>query len=609
MAIKHEQPFLPVKRQGAKALNIVEPAARAPDQRTQTGFDLAQLERFAEIVVGTRVEAFNSLIGSIAGSQHQHRRVVPPGARSAHEVQAIALPCPNLSGYRQIQIEQNRVERLQFPKRGGISLVVARIDMMARSGEASRQHLTQHLIIFDQQDSHGYCRKRRAACWSGSSQPRCAITWPVSIRQPAARATRTRILRIARTTLCGAIAFAASVALAQPVTLEALLDRAIWHPDVASAQTEVDAALGGRVAADRAPLPVISTSVASIDLQNGLGAGTLAGAKRIDTGVGVDWTWERGDKRTHRTRGAEFSSEASRLDQSDVLIRRKIAIANAFWELLAAQEREADSAQMLSSAEQMVTMARKRLDRGDISEQEFARVAIETERARGEDASLRTARRLAAVALAHTAAIASDPLVAAPGWPTLPALNPHSSTTSHSQSLQHRPDVRAARTRVDAARSAVDLARSLQTTDVTLGGGFNHAPPDHRASIQLRAQFPWQINYRFEGEIRQAIAALERAELELQRTIIGAETELSALHLRRLSSVQRVQAIEREIEPRSLEVLNRAEAAYLRGAMPLTDLLDARRTFRAVRLDAVQMRAEAARADTEWRLRTPPVAP
>ena len=30
------------------------------------------------------------------------------------------------------------------------------------------------------------------------------------------------------------------------------------------------------------------------------------------------------------------------------------------------------------------------------------------------------------------------------------------------------------------------------------------------------------------------------------------------------------------------------EAAYARGAMPLTDLLDARRTFRAVRLDAVQ---------------------
>ena len=445
--------------------------------------------------------------------------------------------------------------------------------------------------------------------WSGSSQPRYAITSSVSIRQPSARATRALILRIARATHCGAIAFAAGVALAQPVTLEALLDRAARHPEVATAQTEVAAALGGKVAADRAPLPVISTSIASIDLQNGVGAGTLVGAKRIDTGVGLDWTWERGDKRMHRSRSADFSVDASRLDRADVLIRRKIAIANAFWELLAAQEREADSAQMLSSAEQMAAMARKRLDRGDISEQEFARVAIETERARGEDASLRTARRLAAVALAHSAALSGEPPVAAPGWPALPALNGDTPAIHRTQSLQHRPDVRAARARVDAAKSAVDLARSLQLADVTWGGGFNHAPPDHRASVQLRAQFPWQVNYQFEGEIRQAVAALERAELELQRTLMSAETELSALHLRRLSSVQRVQAIEREIVPRSMEVLNRAEAAYVRGAMPLTDLLDARRTFRAVRLDAVQNRAEAARADTEWLLRTHAPAP
>ena len=51
----------------------------------------------------------------------------------------------------------------------------------------------------------------------------------------------------------------------------------------------------------------------------------------------------------------------------------------------AAQERQADSLQMLRSAEQMAELARNRLEKGDISEQEFARVAIETERARGDD--------------------------------------------------------------------------------------------------------------------------------------------------------------------------------------------------------------------------------
>ena len=398
-------------------------------------------------------------------------------------------------------------------------------------------------------------------------------------------------------------------ALSQPVTLDELLARANQHPEVATAETEVEGALGVRAAADRDPLPTVSTSLASIDLQNGLGAGSLAGGKRVDKGVGIDWTWERGDKRMHRTRSAEYSIAAYRLEQAEVLVRRKIAIANAFWDLLAAQERQADSLQMLRSAEQMAELARNRLEKGDISEQEFARVAIETERARGDDINLRAARRLAEIALAQAAALSGDQPVAATGWPTYSAPEPIDSRPAPAASIDQRPDVRAARERVAAARSALDLARSLQVVDVTWGGGFNHAPPDQRASVQIRAQFPWQVNYRFEGEIRQAVAAMARAEFELQRAVIGAEADGAALHLRRLSSAQRIAAIEREILPRSIEVLNRAEAAYARGAMPLTDLLDARRTFRAVRLDAVQARSDAARAESEWRLRSPRGSP
>ena len=155
--------------------------------------------------------------------------------------------------------------------------------------------------------------------------------------------------------------------------------------------------------------------------------------------------------------------------------------------------------------------------------------------------------------------------------------------------------MRAARARLDAARAALDLARAAQVADITWGGGVNHYPPDQRASVQLRAQFPWQLNYRFEGEIRQAMAGLQRAEVSLSQTRMAAESELTSLELRRTATVVRLASIETRILERSREVLNRAEAAYARGATSLTDLLDARRTFRAVRLDAVQARLDAAR--------------
>jgi len=409
---------------------------------------------------------------------------------------------------------------------------------------------------------------------------------------------------------CALTALAACVnSYAQPVTLEALFATANRHPDAAISETGVDAAMGSLTAADRAPLPIVSTSVSSIDLQNGVGPGSIAGGKRIDKSIGVDWTWERGDKRVHRVRSAALSLDASRLEQIEVLIRRKIAIADAFWDLLAAQERESDSEQMLRSAEQMAELARIRLEKGDTSEQEFARVTIETARTRGDDEGLRAARRLAAVTLAQAAALPGGHPVAVSGWPISKALTEPESSAVTISHLDHRADIRAARARVSAARSALDLARSLQVVDGTWGGGFNHAPPDHRASVQIRAQIPWQLNYQFEGEIRQAVAALTRAEAELRLTILNADAEINALNLRRISSALRATAIEREILPRSTEVLNRAEAAYAKGATPLTDLLDARRTFRAVRLDAVQARADAARAETEWLLRTQVTTP
>ena len=49
-----------------------------------------------------------------------------------------------------------------------------------------------------------------------------------------------------------------------------------------------------------------------------------------------------------------------------------------------------------------------------------------------------------------------------------------------------------------------------------------------------------------------------------------------------------------------------AELAYGKGALPLTDLLDARRTLRATLIEALAARTEAAKAAGAWQLRAQP---
>lgn len=259
------------------------------------------------------------------------------------------------------------------------------------------------------------------------------------------------------------------------LTLADLLREAERHPDVMVATTDVDSARGGITAADRAPLPQITASVASIDLQNGLGAGSLVGGKRLDKGVGVDWTWERGNKREHRVRSAEFALEAARYERLEALVQRRLAIAATYWDLLAAQERETVARENARSAAQSAAVSKTRFEKGDVSEQELSRLSIEAERAHLELAAVSASREIAAIALAQAAGIKAGDLRAGGAW-SIAGRSPAQLTAGAAETAAMRFDVKAAQARLMAAKAALDLARSLQTSDITWGGGFNSYP-------------------------------------------------------------------------------------------------------------------------------------
>ena len=85
------------------------------------------------------------------------------------------------------------------------------------------------------------------------------------------------------------------------LSLTQALQAAQNNLDVSLARRALDAARGDVTAADRAPTPTLSAKAASIDLQNGIGRGSVLGQKRIDKAIGLDWTLERGNKRELRT--------------------------------------------------------------------------------------------------------------------------------------------------------------------------------------------------------------------------------------------------------------------------------------------------------------------
>ncbi|MEA3393991.1 MAG: TolC family protein [Pseudomonadota bacterium] len=388
------------------------------------------------------------------------------------------------------------------------------------------------------------------------------------------------------------------------VSLEQALQAARNNLDVALARNALAAARADIVSANRAPLPVLTTKLSQMDLQNGIGEGNFMTEKRVDKSIGLDWTWERGNKRELRTLTAERAATAAQADLDEIRTQQLLGVQAGFYNLLAAQERLTQVTQIERSAAQLATTAQKRVQAGDLAAQDAARTEIEAQRARSDVQLAELDRQRAALMLWQFTGLPTPPeqLQAQTDWPALTGDMP--MTNSLDALVDARPDVRAALARVQAAQAALDGSTALRRSDITWGASYDHYPGTSTALIELRMQMPLQWGYSYQGEIARANAQLAQAQDGLERTRRQARAELQRLQQEALNTAQRARAYEVDILPRARKVAEGAELAYSKGAMSLTDLLDARRTLRATLLDALTARADYAKAAGAWQLRT-----
>ncbi len=162
--------------------------------------------------------------------------------------------------------------------------------------------------------------------------------------------------------------------------------------------------------------------------------------------------------------------------------------------------------------------------------------------------------------------------------------------------IEARPDVRAAQARVDAAERARELARRLRTRDVTLGAQVERFPPDPGVSYGMSFSVPLFLRYGFEGELAQAEAQLTGAMAARDRQVFIALAEVRRARNDAIAAAERTRRLVDELLPQAKRATDAAEFAYQRGATGLLDLLDARRTARALELEAATAAADFAKA-------------
>jgi len=380
--------------------------------------------------------------------------------------------------------------------------------------------------------------------------------------------------------------------------------------DLKLARIAIDSARANVQIAGAAPNPSLTISTNSINTTNGGGSGHLWN-RSIDSIARIDQLIERGGKRELRQENAQTLLQAVQSDVVDTERQLRLIVAQAYIDLKAAQEKRAAANETSRLMESMLTAAQLRKSAGDIAGSDVERVRVDALRSQNDVESakgeLATARRVLALILGLNERM--DSLEAVDPWAELIGPEPLSESR-FKDIIEQRPDVRAAVARVDAADAGNRLAQSLRTRDVSVGMQYEHFPqpgdPIHGngGSVGFSVQVPLFVRYYYNGEIIAAQAARTAAEQSLMRARAIAESEISTAWSTLSSAAERVRRNRDQLLLAAEKAANAAEFAYKNGAVGIMDVLDARRTLRATRLDALAAQVEFSKASAAWQAAT-----
>lgn len=402
---------------------------------------------------------------------------------------------------------------------------------------------------------------------------------------------------------------AANLAPTAPVELSALTLPAAQAlllqsgRDLQTARFQLAVARAVSVAAAKRPNPTLT--VGGGTAQNG-----FYRTRDLDSNIRIDQLIERGDKRRLRTEAADQAVQAARLDIDDTFRQSRLAVAQAYFNLKRSQEHVEIAQANVEAFVRAIDAAQKRLKAGDIAAVDLVRLQVDAGRSQNElrdaRASLEGDRVTLAVLIAReldgTRIRAVDP------WPD------YESTLHLPDQIEaivdQRADIRAAAARVRSAEAALRLANALRTRDVNVGVFADHNLPTNGGLIVgVQVAVPLFVNNQFQGEIARADAELGAAALAIERLRAIALGEVSRARNAFRSSAEQLQRFEHQIIPDARRAVDSAEFAYARGAIALTDLLDARRQFYGAQRELLDARASFAQAQAalEASVSSPPV--
>jgi cobalt-zinc-cadmium efflux system outer membrane protein len=377
--------------------------------------------------------------------------------------------------------------------------------------------------------------------------------------------------------------------------------------ELQAARRALEAAQANTLSAGARPNPTLSLGVGAISPSAGVGTGPWRD-KTVDSSIRIDQLIERGDRRELRVANARSLESASAEDFSDAIRQQRLALRAAYYDLLLAQDKVAIARDTTSLFEGSLRAAELRLKTGDIATADVARLRVDALRAQNDARAAEADRRRAQLVLAYLIGAEAQAMNirTTDPWPSPAVLE---AAGVDDELIEGRPDVRAAKNRVEGAQKARELARSLRTRDFTVGAQFDHYPIGTGAntntfgsgnSYGVFLSIPLFARYYYEGEIQRTEVDYNAALEALDKVRAQARAELSRTLSDLQAAAERLRRYEESLLVEAKKAADSVEFAYKNGAIGVMDLLDARRTQRTIQIDSATARNDYSKALAAW---------
>ena len=154
----------------------------------------------------------------------------------------------------------------------------------------------------------------------------------------------------------------------------------------------------------------------------------------------------------------------------------------------------------------------------------------------------------------------------------------------------------------ECAIGSRDLAKAQRTRDVVAGAQYERFPGSLPVnSIGFGIAIPLFTGNDFSGDIQKAEVERYAALDALAKARAVAATELRRAASDLDTAAERIERFEGSLLGAAGRSAQAAEFAFQRGAISVLEVLDARRTLRAVRIEALAARTDHAKALAAWR--------